>query len=29
MDVKAQQSFSEDGKLFVEEGDHVTVIEGR
>ncbi|XP_053379243.1 activated CDC42 kinase 1-like isoform X2 [Mercenaria mercenaria] len=29
MDVKALQNFNEDGKLVVEEGDHIIVIEGR
>lgn len=29
MSVKALQNFSEEGKLYVEEGDHITVIEGR
>ena len=28
-EVKANQGFSEDGKLSVEEGDHITVLEGR
>ena len=28
-EVKAVQGFSEDGKLTVEEGDHITVLEGR
>lgn len=28
-EVKALQSFSEDGKLTVEEGDHLTVLDGR
>ncbi|KAL4220792.1 non-membrane spanning protein tyrosine kinase [Mactra antiquata] len=29
MDVKVIQNFSEDGKLFIEQGDHITVIDGR
>ena len=29
MDVKALQTFNEEGKLYMEEGDHITVIDGR